>query len=224
MLEYRVISIGALSHHPLWEERAAVRTAHATTTLVRTDDRTILVDPGLPAEALVARLNERAGLTPQQITDVFLTNFRPSHRRGLAAFDQAKWWITERERETVGVHLVGEFEKAEDDQLRQMLQQEIALMQRCQAAPDQLAKQVDLFPLPGFTPGTCGLLLSLPSATVLVAGDGMPTAEHLNQGKVLPGGFDIEQARASFAEAVEIADWIIAGHDNLLPNMTRRMF
>jgi hypothetical protein len=39
---------------------------------------------------------------------------------------------------------------------------------------------------------------------------------------VLSGAFDLEAARASFAEAVEIADWIIAGHDNLLPNLTRR--
>ena len=33
-VEYRVISIGALSHNRLWGETAAVRTAHATTTVI----------------------------------------------------------------------------------------------------------------------------------------------------------------------------------------------
>ena len=53
-IECRVVSIGALSAHPLWNERQAVRTGHATTTLVRTtavdDPKTpvnLLIDPGL---------------------------------------------------------------------------------------------------------------------------------------------------------------------------------
>jgi glyoxylase-like metal-dependent hydrolase (beta-lactamase superfamily II) len=224
MLDCRVISIGALSRNNLWEERVATRTAHSTTTLVRSGEKSILVDPGLPAQVLEARLAERAGISPENITDVFLTNFRPAHRRGLMLFPNANWWISEAEREMIGVTLVQRLEDEEDTDNQKILREEISLLQRCKAAEDRVAPQVDLFPLPGFTPGTCGLLLTLPQATVLIAGDAVPTIDHLQRGQVLPGGYDLEKARESFAEAVEIADWIIAGHDNLLPNMTRRTF
>lgn len=230
-MHYRVISIGALSRHPLWTRPLPERSAHATTTLIQTDDRRILVDPALPAEALQARLVERAGTTFDQITDVFLTNFRPAHRRALPALRRADWWISEAEREMVGVHLVEQLHKLRDDQepgdpqsddAAKLIEHDIATLKRCKPAPDRLAAQVDLFPLPGFTPGTCGLLLGFNQATVLIAGDAVATYEHLLQGQVLAGAYDIDQAKESFAEAVEIADWLIAGHDNVLPNPTRR--
>ena len=68
-------------------ETEAVRTAHATTTLIRIGKRAILVDPGLPPPALNARLFERTGLRPAQIDTIFLSNFRPSHRAGLPLFE-----------------------------------------------------------------------------------------------------------------------------------------
>ena len=58
-VDYRVISIGAMSAHPLWGEKLDVRPGHATTTLVTSGDAKILVDPSLPAQALEARLSER---------------------------------------------------------------------------------------------------------------------------------------------------------------------
>ena len=222
-MEYRVISIGALSRHELWNEPAATRTAHATTILIRSGDKNILVDPGLPGQAIVARLKERSGLDPDDITDVFLTNFRPAHRMGLLAFDKARWLISEMERESVGRALVDQVRHAEEDaQLTKLLEQEIAVLQRCQPAPDRIADQVDLFPLPGFTPGTCGLLLLQSNSTALVASDAVPTVEHMDQGKVLRHSYDAEQNRESFIEAMEIADVIIPGHDNLQLNPSRR--
>lgn len=221
-MDYRVISIGALSVHELWEHQGPARTAHATTTLVRSENRRILVDPGLPPQVVAARLQERAGLSPDDISDVFLTNFRPAHRLGLAAFPNARWLIHENEREQVGRLLVEKFQDQEDEESRKLLQHEIALLQKCQPAPDKLAEHVDLFPLPGYTPGTCGLLLVQPNITALIAGDAVPTAEHLEHGRILRGAFDLEQARASLLEAVEIADILIPAHDNLILNPTRR--
>jgi len=225
-MDYRIISIGTLSKHPLWDRPQAARTAHATTTLIRTNEKTILVDPALPEQVLGARLAERAGISLGDVTDVFLTCFRPAHRMGLAALGNANWWISEAEREAVGVSLIGQLEQvgAADGELEEMLKREIALMQRCKAAPDKLDHQVDLFPLPGYTPGTCGLLLSLAGATVLIAGDAVATSEHLERAMVLEGAFDIEQAKASLVEAIEIADWIVCGHDNVVANVTRRPF
>ena len=78
-MDIRVISIGTLAANPLWNEKpgAAVRSGHATTTLVRSGKRTILIDPGLPAAALAARLAERTGIHAGEVTHVFLTAFKP---------------------------------------------------------------------------------------------------------------------------------------------------
>ncbi len=232
-MDFRVISIGALSANPIWGERAAVRTGHTTTTLIRAGKKTILVDPGLPEPALVARLGERANLKPEAITHVFLTSFNPEGRRALTAFDHATWWIGETEREQIGVAMVGRLARlreagAEDAPARSLLELDIALLKRCEPAPDSLAtdagSRVDLFPLPGVTPGLCGLLIAGQRHTTLICGDAIPTAEHLDQGQVLPGAADLDQARESFTEAVEIADLLIPGRDNLVVNPTKRAF
>lgn len=221
-MDYRIISIGALSVHELWEKQGSARTAHATTTLVRSGDRRILVDPGLPPPVIAARLGERTGLEPGDISDVFLTCFRPSHRWGLGAFPHARWLVSEAEREAVGRSLVEKFGLEDDEDARRMISEEIAILKRFQPAPDKLAPHVDLFPLPGFTPGNAGLLLSFPGSTVLIAGDAIPTQEHLEQGRVLRGAYDVELAGESFREAIEIADIIVPSHDNVLTNPTRR--
>lgn len=223
-MEYRTISIGTLSAHELWQHQGPPRTPHATTMLIQADQRNILVDPGLPEKAISARLQERAGLEPSSITDVFLTNFRPAHRMGLGSFTNARWLINETERETIGRHLVEQYEQADDEQTGETIKQDIALLKYCTAAPQTIAEGVDIFPSAGFTPGTCGLLLSFTNTTVVIAGDAVASYEHLRQGRVLKGAWDAEQARESFKEVIEIADVIVPGHDELLLNPTKRYF
>jgi len=231
MVEFRVISIGALASHPLRDERSPVRLGHGTTTLL--DDGVkfrLLVDPSLPDEILRARLKERAGLDPGDVTHVFLTSFRPDLRQGLALFEDALWWISEREREAVGVALVEDFKRLtaegleEGDESVELLRREIAVLQKTAAAPDRLCSGVDLFPLPGRTPGLCGLVVSKASATILICGDAIATIEHLKAGKVLLDCVDIEQAQESFREAVEIADVLVLGRDNVVMNPRRELF
>lgn len=228
--EYRIISIGTLPAHPLWGERGAVRTGHATCTLVRDAKRVILVDPGLPPAAIAARLHERAGLKPTDVTDVFLTTFKPDTRRGISAFEAADWWINEPEREQVGVHLArklrdvaGDGDEAQDDNLREALEHDIAVLQRCAPAPDKITPGISLFPMPGVTPGASGLLIE-GRWTTLICGDAVPTVEHLERGQILPGAFDTQAAQESLLEAVEIADVLIPGRDNLVLNPTKRPF
>lgn len=225
-MEYRVISIGTLAAHPLWgEEHTDVRTGHATTTLVVTESARILVDPSLPPAALLARLGERTRVKPDDITHVFLTSADALHRRALAVFDDAAWLVHEPELDAARAAARTQHDDAKrggDDELAALLQNDLDTLRRCRPAPDRIIQGVDLFPLPGVTPGTCGLLLSLPRATVLICGDAVATSEHLEQGKVLPTCIDVEQARESFAEAVQIADLLIPGRDNIALNPLRQ--
>ncbi len=92
------------------------------------------------------------------------------------------------------------------------------LLESLQVAPDELADQVDLFPLSGYTPGTCGLLVAAPTSTILVAGDAVATLDHFLAGQVLPDTADIKAATEAMAEVYEIADLIVPGHDNLFVN------
>jgi glyoxylase-like metal-dependent hydrolase (beta-lactamase superfamily II) len=226
-MDLRVISIGTLSSNPLWSEKGSVRTGHATCTLVRSGKRIILIDPGLPVQAIAARLNERAGLLPKDVTHVFLTTFKPETMRGVMAFDKATWWISQDEREGVGIPLVGNLQKAaadDDDELKRLLEQDVAVLRRCEPAPDRLAEGVDLFPLPGVTPGCCGVLCTTPRSATLICGDAIPTVEHLERGQVLQSAVDVMRARESFGEAVEIADYLVPGRDNIVPNPVKRPF
>jgi glyoxylase-like metal-dependent hydrolase (beta-lactamase superfamily II) len=227
-VEYRVISIGTLAAHPLWNEGGEARTGHATTTLLSVDSGMhILVDPSLPPTALLARLGERTPVRANEITHVFLTSADQLHHRAIPLFETAQWLAHEAELAAAKGAITSRLDEARadgDDELAALIQDELDILNRCQPAPDKLAGGVDLFPLPGVTPGTCGLLLPLPAATLMVCGDAVPTVEHLHQGKVLPSCYNVEQAQESFAEVVQIADILIPGRDNVTVNPIRRPF
>jgi glyoxylase-like metal-dependent hydrolase (beta-lactamase superfamily II) len=217
-VEFRVISIGALSHNRLWGEAAAVRTPHATTTLIAPgDDRRILVDPSLPASALAARFNERTGRRLGDVSDVFCTTLRPVHRRSLDALPDADWWCSPQELDAYRDHLAGLLDSADrlDGEAKGAVQADLALLDRFRPAPETFGRQVHLFPLPGASAGSAGLLLTPPTTTVVVAGDAAVTAEHLRRGQVWAGCHDTAAAMASLRDIIEIADAVVCGHDNL---------
>jgi glyoxylase-like metal-dependent hydrolase (beta-lactamase superfamily II) len=218
-LRFDIVSIGTLSRNRLWNESEALRTPHATTTLVRAGKRNILIDPALPPQALAARLFERTGLKPEAIDTIFLTNFKPAHRHGLSLFPNAKRLIHELEQQSVRDDLSNLIDQAPEEDLdRAHFERELALLNDLQPADDHLAENVDLFPLFGYTPGTCGLLLALPTQTVLLASDAVPTQDHFLAGQVLPDSASIQQAQEALQEVYEIADLIIPGHDNVFLN------
>jgi len=216
--EYRVISIGTLSRHRLWGEPAAVRTAHATTTLVVEDDRRILVDPSLPGTILSARFAERTGRGLESVTDVFCTTLRPVHRRGLPALTHAKWWTGERELSTYRGHLVALKEAADrlDEAGAEAVEDDLRLTDRFSAAPEQFSRQVQVMPMYGASVGSCGLLLTPVITTVVVAGDAAPTREHIEAGQVWQGCADRDAAIRSLQDLLELADVIVPGHDNVV--------
>jgi glyoxylase-like metal-dependent hydrolase (beta-lactamase superfamily II) len=217
-VEYRVISIGTLSRNRLWGEAAAVRTAHATTTLVTDGDRAILVDPSLPAPALRARFNERTGRSLRGITDVFCTTLRPVHRRSVEALPHARWWAHETELRAYRTHLESLSEATERlgaEEARQVAA-DLALVRRFRPAPEKFAPQVDLYPLAGASVGSAGLLLTPATLTILIAGDAAITRAHILAGQVWEGSADAEAALESLREVLEIAEVVIPGHDNVV--------
>lgn len=234
-MDIRIISIGAMAYNELWGEKEPVRTGHATTTLIASGGAKILVDPGLPGQILAARLGERANLRPSDITHVFLTSFRADVRRGLELFSEAEWLISSTEREAVGGPMArdlkslaesGAFEDDADEETRALgeaIRREVAILQRCRAAPDSIVPGVDLFPLPGATAGMTGVLIPSARGDVLICGDAVPTAEHLAQGRAPVRCENIEAAKESVREVIEIADLIIPGRDNLAVNPARRL-
>ena len=204
-----IISIGTLARNLLWHESAPRRTGHATTVLITSGKRSIVVNPGLPAPALQARFNERIGGKIETVTDVFLTHVGNDSLSGIELFEHAKWWCSEAERDALERRI--DRESADAKVLRE-------IQKRLQAAPDKLAPAVDLFPLPGFSEGTCGLLVSAPLNTTLIAGPAVATLDHFLAGQVLPEVQDIEKAKASLAEVYEIADIVVPGYDNYFTN------
>ncbi|HET6430203.1 MAG TPA: hypothetical protein VFJ30_17435 [Phycisphaerae bacterium] len=217
-VDLTIVSIGTLSSNPFWNEAPGLRTAHATTSLVRDAGRVILVDPSLPAPALLARLFERTGLAAGDVTDVFCTTLRPIHRRSIEAFPEAGWLCAEAELEACSSHLEAMAEAAGRIEREQeaLVAEELRLVRRFAPAPDRLTPSVHLFPLPGPSVGSAGLLLAAPTRTTLIAGDAAVTREHVEAGRVWSGCADAETAKESLQEIVEIADLIVCGHDNLM--------
>jgi len=210
-----IVSLGTLSCNPFWGDAGAVRAAHATTTLIRDGEDCILVDPSLPAEILEARLAEQTGLKPGRVTAVFLTNFRPVHRRGLALFPDVPWYLSDEERSILEPQLERLVESADEGADREHPEEvaELELLRRTSTAPDSLSRHVDLFPSPGVTPGACALLVA-GLRTIVVAGDAVLTGDHLDHGRIYERSVDPERAKSALAEIIEIADIIVPGHGN----------
>ncbi|HOD84586.1 MAG: hypothetical protein BWX88_05078 [Planctomycetes bacterium ADurb.Bin126] len=216
-VEYCVISIGALSHNRLWGESGDARTSHATTTLVAADGRLILVDPSLPEAILAARFNERTGKTLADVTDVFCTTLRPVHRRGLPALSHAAWWCSETElahHRRQLEELLESVQRLNADEAT-VVEADLKLTGRFRPAPETFAPQVSFYPLSGASPGSAGLLLTPAVSTIVVAGDAVLTAAHMELGQVWEGCHDVEQAMESLRDLVELADIVVCGHDNV---------
>ena len=221
-MDWRIVSIGTLPSNPLWSETGVLRTGHATTTIIKSDDAILLVDPSLPAQIMNARLQERWGFGLEVVTHVFLTSFDPDRRRTLEGLGHTTWLMHESEIQSAAQAIGDELQRAEgDDALTMLLEQHRDLLGEFEPAADKVLSGVDLFPLPGYTPGSCGLLLPTPKRTILICGDTVATNEHLTQGSVLSICANIEMAQESFKECVEIADVIVPGRDNVVLNPVR---
>jgi glyoxylase-like metal-dependent hydrolase (beta-lactamase superfamily II) len=216
-LDHTIISIGAMACNLQWQETKPVRTQHATTTLIVDAERRILVDPSLPGEILTARLHERTGLRAEDITDVFCTTLHPSFRRGISAFEQARWFADETELQWYASQLETACETADrlESEDAANVQAELETLQQFKPAPDKFTSAVGIYPLHGATPGCCGLLLTPPTQTLLVAGPAVPTRGYLQAGMIWQDSTDRQAAMDALQDVLEIAEVIVPGFDNI---------
>lgn len=221
-MDWRICSIGTLATNPLWHEKGSPRTGHATATIIKSGDAVLLVDPSLPPQMVDAHIQERWGIDLSAVTHVFLTSFDPDRRRTLNGLGHATWYMHEPEIQSAAIAITDELQRAQgDSELTTILEHHRDMLATFEVPDDHLLPSVDIFPLPGYTLGSCGLLLSTPIRTVMICGDTIATSEHLEQGIVLSNCANIELAQESFKECVEIADIIVPGRDNVVLNPNR---
>lgn len=198
-----VLAIGTLARNRFWDEKADVREEFATVCLVRSGETVLVVDPGWPAEVLDAVLFYRAGLRPEAVTHVFLTHVDPAHARGAGLFDGARWMAYDEEILFARSELRGD--KPMDDIINRLVE-----------APEKIAPGIDIYPTPGHSPGHTSLMVNTPIQTTVLAGDAILTGDHLEHGDLGPRLYDRDKAEESFRELIEIADFIVPGHDNVV--------
>jgi glyoxylase-like metal-dependent hydrolase (beta-lactamase superfamily II) len=202
-LRVDVLAIGTLAKNRFWNETDNLRNEVATCTLVRSGRTTLMVDPGWPDAVLRAVLFYRAGLKPEDVTDVFLTHLDPAHVGGAETFPKARWMAYAEEIAYGKAELKGDKTMA-------------AVLKRLKPAPDRIAPGVDIFPTPGHSPGHCSLMVNTPTETTFVAGDALLTRDYLEHGDLGPTLWDRDKAAESFAELLQIGDFVIPGHDNVV--------
>lgn len=225
-LTYDILNIGALSKNRFWGETQALRTAHATSTVIQTGNKNILVDPSMPGKVLDARLFERSGIGIGDIDMVFLTNFNIAHRFGLAAFDGATWLMHGPQIEHSRQYLQDLLENQQRNRAEDihMIEDELSLLDNIRPAPERLTEGVEIFPSPGPTVGNCSLILTQMVGTVIIAGDAIVNRDYLQHGRVHESCYDAKAAINSMQDILEVADIIIPGHDNIIPLMGKFVF
>jgi glyoxylase-like metal-dependent hydrolase (beta-lactamase superfamily II) len=207
---WHILTIGHLSRNKFWGESddLAYRAPVCTSTLIHSDGRTIVVDPGCPADEMARVLHQRTGLRPEAVDTVFLTHFHGDHRVGLAAFPQARWCMAASEIAA----WIGQVAPESPEQ---------GLLTCLEPVADEVAPGIALFPTPGHTPGHTALIFSSAGWQVVVAGDGVMTHDFFLARDVYFNTADRAAAVASIARIAEEADIVVPGHDNYFVNRRR---
>lgn len=200
-VQWRLLNVGTLSQNRLWGEKEKRRIPYCTMTVLQAGGVVILVDPTRPPAEMPRYLDDACGLSPKQVDIVFLTHFHADHHRGLEAFPNAIWMMSEDE-------IAYWWERTADGSKEQ------AVLNRLENAPERLAPGVELFPTPGHTPHHASLLAQAGHRKVLVAGDAVLTRAHCLARVPYADREHVEQARRSIERAIQAADILVPGHDN----------
>ena len=206
-IRWDVLTIGHLSRNRYWGEAddRAYREPLCTSTLIRTGERTVVVDPGLPSEEMGRILDRRAGIAPASVDIVFLTHFHGDHRVGLAAFPDAVWYMPTAEIEH------GTNQPGLDGPDRRILD----LMH---PAGQELIPGIRVIATPGHSVGHASLLFESEGLRVVVAGDAAMTRDFFRHHDYYFNTVDPQAAVRAIAIVASEADVVVPGHDNSFLN------
>ncbi len=174
-----------------------------TSVLIRGKDAAgmpyaLIVDPTTrwTAQDYYFDLNRRTGLRPNAITHCFSTHHHADHVIGLAYFPDADW-------------LAGEGADA-------AIREADAAKARIRPVSGEFLPGIGAVRLPGHTPSLHGIAFRYEGLRYLVAGDGIMTKHHFSRGTTEFTN-DTETAAETIQHIKESFDFVIPGHDGLVP-------
>lgn len=206
-LRWDVLTIGHLSRNRYWGESddRAYREPLCTSTLIRTAEHNVVVDPGLPPEEMTRILDRRAGIVPGSVDIVFLTHFHGDHRAGLDAFPHAVWYMPAAEIEHWHRHLAtGSPDREVLDLVRPV--------------GPTLIPGIAVVGTPGHSVGHASLLFESDGIRIAVAGDAAMTRDFFLNRDYYFNTVDADAAVTSIETISHVADVVVPGHDNFFLN------
>jgi glyoxylase-like metal-dependent hydrolase (beta-lactamase superfamily II) len=207
-LSWVILTIGHLSMNKFWGETERKRGPLCTSTLLRTPEGLMIVDPSVHPPQMPDLLNDAAGVTTDEIQHVFLTHFHGDHRFGLEAFPDATWWMAESE-------IAFWLDRAGEEERNLLAQiQPLAVGQEPGARVEGPLPGFETLFTPGHTPGLTSLLFQWRGQRVAIAADSAMTEEFFWAREGFHNSFDFDQAKASIEVLEREADVVIPGHGN----------
>ncbi len=194
-----VLNIGSITRNKFWGERESesYRHIYCTSTVIRAQSDIILVDPPMQGRDMEYLLDSRCGITPKEITKVFVTHAHGDHLLGIDMFPDAEWYMMPAE--------LAAYKASTRD---------AHSAERFNPAGEQIAPGITAIAIPGHTPGLGGLRFAAAEGTVVIAGDGVMTRDFFRHRIGYYNSADFAMASESIERLAGIADMIVPGHDN----------
>ncbi|HOL93308.1 MAG TPA: MBL fold metallo-hydrolase [bacterium] len=198
---WKIVHIGFLPKNrkpkgiPSWEDQAC------TSTLIETETRRILVDPGLRSTGEFHRfLYQQTGCEPEEIDTIFLTHFHRHHWQSLLLFRKSAWLMSRSE-----IRWWKKNASSEEEQ---------DILARIVPVEDHPLPGIEILRTPGHVHGLTSLMFETREGIVVVAGDAILTFEHFDNREPSENAEDPREARRSIDRIAKMADIIVPGHDN----------
>ena len=200
MIKWTVLNIGQFSRNRYWGESddQSYRGAICTSTVLSHDGKHIIVDPGFESDQMAELLDARTGLTPKDISAIYITHSHADHFMGLERFIGATFYTAPEDYE----HVKKQFADKPE------------LARKIYPAPENMLPGLKLLPLPGHTLGLCGLLFEAAEGRVAITGDAVMTRDFYRDARGYYNSADFEMSAKSIQKLYEVADIVIPGHDN----------